>query len=511
MTSARGICSVKKRLTIAILGVSLLSGHAAATAARPAYHFTPPSGWINDPNGLVEQHGLYHLFYQYYNGGWALADGQFKDPTRWGPMHWGHATSRDLVHWHVQPVALSPDKRIGNTGVEGMIFSGSAVLDTENTSGFGTKQHPPMVAMYTLADTFGAANGQRQAIAYSLDNGTTWKKYAGNPVLPYNKKDTFRDPQLFWFGDGRKWGMVISCGDRVCFYRSPDLKQWSKVGEFGSAESGAGVPWECPDLFPLQVTRNGKVETKWVLVVSVQHGAPSGSFGTRYFVGDFDGNTFINTADPADYKWLDYGSDDYAARTWRTAPSDSQHRTMIGWMANWTYAHTLPTSGYRGSMTIPKDIALQYDASGYYLTQKPVANVLALLKGRTTNTRLDDAQPAKAISISLPALIRGDFHVSRNSGRFELAIFESQGQEFSIRYDARTAEVSVDRRSYAGYAFDSDKGPQIAHAVPINGHVRFQALMDVNSAEVFVNNGRQTFTNLLYAPASTSTATVAHH
>ncbi|WP_165848090.1 glycoside hydrolase family 32 protein [Paraburkholderia lacunae] len=502
---------MKKQIRIAVLAMCLLSGHAFATQERPHYHFTPSHGWMNDPNGLLQKDGIYHLFYQYYDGGWALADGQFKDPMVWGPMHWGHSTSRDLVHWKARPVALSPDKRIGNTAVEGMIFSGSAVFDSKNTSGFGTIQHPPMVAIYTLADTFGAGSGQRQAIAYSVDSGTVWKKYASNPVLPYNNSETFRDPQVFWFGGDSKWAMVISCGDRVCFYNSPDLKQWSKVGEFGTQESGIGAPWECPDLFPLRVTRSGKEEIKWVLVVSVQHGAPSGSFGTRYFVGDFDGKTFKNLASVTDFKWLDYGSDNYAARTWQTTTVDLKHRTMIGWMANWTYAKTLPASKYRGSMTIPRDITLQYDESGYYLTQRPISAAIAPLRKRTRELTLDDAHPVKAIQTSVPALVKADISLSPSSGRFELAVFEHEGQQFSIRYDARAAEVSVDRRSYAGYIFDSDKAPQTARASPVKHHLRLQVLLDVNSMEVFVNDGKQTFTNLLFAPATKPVTKVSVH
>lgn len=495
---------MKKLLAIPILWAILFSGVTCAGQSRPLYHFTPPTGWINDPNGLIQKDGVYHLFYQYYNGGWALADGQFKDSTEWGPMHWGHATSRDLVHWQVKPVALSPDKRIGRTAVEGMIFSGSAVLDKNNTSGFGTKQNPPIVAMYTLADTFGAGSGQRQAIAFSLDNGNTWKKYSGNPVLPYNKSNTFRDPQVFWFGGASKWAMVISCGDKVCFYNSPDLRQWSNVGEFGKDQSGIGAPWECPDMFPLEVTRDGKVEIKWVLIVSVQHGAPSGSFGTEYFVGDFDGQSFTDSATSSEVKWLDYGSDNYAARTWQTTKQNLKQRTMVGWMANWSYAKNLPTSKYRGSMTIPRDITLHYDSFGYYLTQEPVPAVIAALRSKAVEVRLDDGHRVKPIQTSSPALIKADVVLSRKSSRFELAVFQEQGEQFSVRYDARTSEVSVERRSYAGYTFDSDKKAQTARALPIKGHLKFQVLLDINSIEVFVNGGRETFTDLLYAPAAST-------
>lgn len=497
---------MKKLLTIALLGLSLFSSLTQAAQDRPDYHFTPPSGWINDPNGLIERGGVYHLFYQFYDGGWALQDGRFKNSTEWGPMHWGHATSTDLVHWHQMPIALYPDKKVGTSEVQGMIFSGSVVFDRDNTSGLGSRKRPPMVAVYTLADTFGPGSGQRQAIAYSVDNGTVWKKYAGNPVLPYNNTETFRDPQVFWFGGASKWAMVISCGDRVCFYNSPDLKHWTQVGDFGKSEVGVGVPWECPDLFPLQVTHDGKTETKWVLVVSVQHGAPTGSFGTRYFVGDFDGTTFKNSAPPSDAKWLDYGSDYYAARTWIPSRNNLGHRIVLGWMANWSYAKTLPATQYRGSMTVPRELSLQYDGSEYYLAQRPVPSVQRRLDPRRINVKIDDSHTSQSITTGTVAEINVDFKLTPGSDKFEIELFKTRQQQLSIAYDVAKSEISVDRRNYAGYRFKTDKSPQRAHVAPQNGHLTIQALLDRNSVELFVNDGRVTFTDLIY-PEGTLTQT----
>ncbi len=379
-----------------------------------------------------------------------------------------------------------------------MIFSGSAVVDRGNTSGFGSRAHPPMVAVYTLADTFGPGSGQRQAVAYSKDNGTTWTKYAGNPVLPYNNTETFRDPQVFWFGGKSKWAMVISCGDRVCFYNSPDLTHWTRVGEFGKAEVGIGVPWECPDLFPLQVTRNGKTEKKWVLVVSVQHGAPSGSFGNRYFVGDFDGATFTNSAPASDARWLDYGSDYYAARTWIPAQANLKQRISIGWMANWTYARTLPATTYRGSMTVPRELSLRYDGAGYYLAQRPAPGVLRTLSSRKASIKIDDAHRSKSITTSTVAELDVDFAVTNRSGRFEIDLFKTGTQYVSIAYDVPKAEISVDRRNYNGHRFETDSGQQTAHVTPRDGHLKAQVLLDRNSIELFVGDGKITVTDLIY-------------
>jgi fructan beta-fructosidase len=483
---------VKKLLIIASLWVSLFSGYAHASHDRPDYHFTPPSGWINDPNGLIEKNGIYHLFYQYYNGGWALADGQYKDPKVWGPMHWGHATSRDLVHWKVRPVALSPDKRIGNTAVEGMIFSGSVVLDSKNTSGLGTKQHPPMVAMYTLADTFGAGSGQRQAIAYSLDNGTIWKKYSGNPVLPYNNTETFRDPQVLWFGGESKWAMVISCGDRVCFYNSTDLKQWSKVGEFGKAEVGIGVPWECPDLFPLQVLRNGKVETKWVLMVSVQHGAPSGSFGNRYFVGDFDGKAFTSSAPASDVKWLDYGSDFYAAKTWAPERQSLQHRVLLAWMANWEYAKQMPASTYRGEMTIPRELSLHYDQTGYYLEQRPVRQALSGLAHDRIVVKTDTLHGTRTLKTKASQEIDMDIPAGKTDRMVTVNLFDTGARHITLTVDPSTSTIQVDRRGYDGYQFPIDKAPYKIPVVVDHERIHVLVLLDRDSLELFVDGGRET-------------------
>jgi len=489
---------VRKLLIIFVLGASLFSRYAVADQPRPSYHFTPSKGWINDPTGLIEKDGVYHLFYQYYRGGWALQDGRFKSPIEWGPMHWGHATSTDLVHWRQMPIALSPDKRIGNTEVQGMIFSGSIVFDRNNISGLGSKIQPPLVAIYTQADTFGLGSGQRQAIAYSLDNGTTWKKYAGNPVLPYDNTETFRDPQVFRFGGTNKWSMVISCGDRVCFYDSPDLKHWTQVGDFGKAEVGIGAPWECPDLFPLQVTRNGKTEVKWVLVVSVRRGAPTGSYGTRYFVGDFDGKTFKNAELPTDTKWLDYGSDYYAARTWVPSSTNLKNRVLLGWMANWSYASTLPATTYRGSMSAPREVSLRYDGDGYYLAQRPVPAVLKAVGPRKINVVIDENHKSQSIATGDVAEINIDFKVSPGKDKLEVELFKSGAQSFLISYDVAKAEISVDRRNYPGYRFQGDQNAQAKRALPQNGHLKIQVLLDRGSVEVFVNDGKITFTNLIY-------------
>lgn len=291
-------------------------------AYRPQYHFTPASGWMNDPNGMFYYEGEYHLFYQHY-----------PDSTVWGPMHWGHAVSKDLIHWEHLPIALNPDKN-------GYIFSGSAVVDWKNTSGLGTKESPPIVAIFTYHDPVGAEAGrndfQTQGISYSVDKGRTWKVYEQNPVLKNPGIADFRDPKVSWNDMSKQWVMALAVKDHIEFYGSPDLKQWTKLSEFGNTLGNHGGVWECPDLFPL---KDEAGNTKWVLFVSINPGGPQGGSATQYFIGDFDGRNFI----PQDSveRWIDYGADNYAGVTWSDIPEDDGRRLFIGWMSNWQYANVV--------------------------------------------------------------------------------------------------------------------------------------------------------------------------
>jgi fructan beta-fructosidase len=292
------------------------SGMAVYETYRPQYHFTPQTGWMNDPNGMVYYEGEYHLFYQHY-----------PDSTVWGPMHWGHAVSQDLIHWQHLPVALYPDKL-------GYIFSGSAVVDWNNTSGLGTAEAPPMVAIYTYHDPGGERQGridfQTQGIAYSVDKGRTWTKYEKNPVLPNPGIRDFRDPKVSWNEVSKQWVMTLAVKDHIEFYGSPDLKKWSKLSEFGNTIGAHGGVWECPDLFSL---KDGEGNSKWVLFVSINPGGPQGGSATQYFIGNFDGKNFMPQDTLA--RWIDYGADNYAGVTWSDIPASDGRRLFIGWMSNW--------------------------------------------------------------------------------------------------------------------------------------------------------------------------------
>ena len=307
-------------------------------------HFTPPNGWMNDPNGLVYADGVFHLCYQHHP-----AD------LLWGPMHWGHATSTDLFTWQHRPIVLRPDHL-------GTAFSGSAVVDHDGVAGFGAGA---LVAFYTH---FVEETPQSQGVAYSLDGGETWRAYDANPVLsaPPGLID-FRDPKVFRHADGH-WVMVLVGGDEVIFHRSEDLLHWTECGRFGRGHGAHGGVWETPDLFELEVEGTGA--SRWVLVVSVLGGGPAGGSGTQYFIGDFDGATFTAHDPPDVVRWVDHGADFYAPQSWSGVPEG--RRVWLAWMSNWDYARTTPASTWRGAMTLPRELRLCRDGESVVLAQSPV-------------------------------------------------------------------------------------------------------------------------------------------
>ena len=337
------------------------SSHNMKEMYRPQIHFSPQAHWMNDPNGMVYYKGVYHLFFQYY-----------PDSTVWGPMHWGHATSTDLIHWLEQPIALYPDSI-------GLIFSGSVVVDKNNTSGFGKKGQVPLVAIFTHHNMGGEKqmrnDFQNQSIAYSLDEGKTWIKYTGNPVLKNPGIRDFRDPKVMWYEPQKKWVMTLATKDRVTFYSSPNLKDWTKETEFGETLGAHGGVWECPDLFSLNDDYGKKV---WVLTVSINPGGPNKGSATQYFLGDFDGNKFtpISTAT----RWIDYGTDDYAGVTWSNT---GNRKIFLGWMSNWQYATVVPTIKWRSATTFPRDLKLKYVGKEMFLASLPISE-LSILQSKLT-------------------------------------------------------------------------------------------------------------------------------
>jgi fructan beta-fructosidase len=454
---------------------------------RPQFHFSPEKGWMNDPNGLVYYAGEYHLFYQYY-----------PDSTVWGPMHWGHAVSTDLLRWEHLPIALYPDSI-------GCIFSGSVVVDEKNTSGFAPAGHSekPLVAIFTYHnlewERAGRLDRESQGIAYSLDRGRTWTKYAGNPVLK-NKGDVdFRDPKVFWHEATQRWVMPLAVGQHLEIFTSPDLKNWQKVSDFGEKEGAHGGVWECPDLFPLKTTAGAE---RWVLIQNIGRGAVAGGSGTQYFIGEFDGTTFKNDNPPDKILWLDYGADNYAGVTWFGAPDD--RRIFIGWMSNWDdYAQTVPTGRWRSAMTVPRELSLDSTAEGFRLLQMPVRGLEQLREGHFpieaglldvySHAAFEEGKPDPKHDLDLTIdLAQSDATALGFSLRNKI------GEEVVVGYDRARQEFFIDRRR-SGKS-DFSKKFAARHVAPYRAGdtLCIRALCDASSVEVFVDDGRLAMTDLFF-------------
>ncbi|MEJ1237187.1 glycoside hydrolase family 32 protein [Chryseolinea sp. T2] len=449
---------------------------------RPQIHFTPASGWMNDPNGMFFLDGEYHLFYQH-----------FPDTTVWGPMHWGHAVSKDLVHWERLPIALYPDSL-------GYIFSGSAVVDTNNTSGFGTKDNPPVVAIFTYHDAKAEREGkndfQTQGIAYSTDKGRTWKKYDNNPVLKNPNIRDFRDPKVSWIDEAKQWVMTLAVKDHIEFYGSPDLKKWSKLSEFGKTDGDHGGVWECPDLFKL---RDETGNTKYVLFVSINPGAPNGGSGTQYFIGGFDGKRFISDTPGKNSGWIDYGPDDYAGVTFANVPATDGRRIFIGWMSNWIYAERVPTTAWRSATTIPRTLSLHKTQNGYVVNSLPVNELDELVSESKTLNAASDIDTLNLVtkedSLSIPLVI--DASVKKSD--FVLELRNDRGQKVLVGFDPVANEFYIDRGTGMPSTFHKDflnriRAPRIAN----DDTISFRAVVDVASVELFFDKGSATLTAITF-------------
>ena len=460
---------------------------------RPQFHFSPDSMWMNDPNGMVYYDGEYHLFYQFY-----------PDSNVWGPMHWGHTVSTDLVHWTHLPIALYPDSL-------GYIFSGSAVMDWENTSGLGKPGVPAMVAIFTHHDTTGEFSGasdyQCQSIAYSLDSGRTWTKYAGNPVISNPGIRDFRDPKVFWYEPSEHWVMILAVADRVQLYTSSDLIVWELASEFG-AELGAtphGGVWECPDLFELTV--EGEKETRWVMLVSLGSGGPNGGSATQYFVGSFDGERFVMDDDfekqieNVEATWIDFGKDNYAGVTWSDLPPDDGRRIFIGWMSNWQYAREVPTERWRSAMTLPRSLHLANVDGEYFLKSQPVTELQALRQREIalkTGPLLSGPYLLEAAQVELKL----SFAWKERATPFGIRFFNTQGDELVLSYDPTKGELLVDRRKSGLTDFNPEFSSQVHSApylFPRGGRQDWHLFLDESSVEWFIDDGKRALTELYFA------------
>ncbi|MBR1548159.1 MAG: DUF4980 domain-containing protein, partial [Prevotella sp.] len=415
---------------------------------RPQYHHTPQYGWMNDPNGMFYKDGVWHLYYQWNPYG-----------SQWENMTWGHSTSTDLVHWEAQPTAIEAD------GL-GSIFSGSCVVDKDNTAGFG---HGAIVAFYTSA---GAS--QTQSMAYSTDGGRTFKKYSGNPVLTANAPD-FRDPHLFWHADTKRWIMLLAVGQEMQIFSSANLRQWRYESSFGREYGNHGGVWECPDLFKLK-SADGQTE-KWVLLCNINPGGPFGGSATQYFVGQFDGRKFTCESAPATTKWMDYGKDHYATVTFDNAPDG--RRVAIAWMSNWQYANDVPTKQYRSANSVARDLGLFTDGSETYCSVVPSPEMLAV-RGKAIK------QPADVCEI-----------VVTLKGTTDITLANAKGEEVVMRYDAKQQEFSMDRTKSGEVAFS--EAFACTTVAPTHGQLKqLRIFVDRSSIEVFDADGRMAMTNLVF-------------
>ena len=467
-----------KGLTLVACAAALTCGrrtHSTGTyqePLRPQFHFTPASNFMNDPNGLVYYKGEYHLFYQHNPFG-----------QTWGHMSWGHAVSRDLLHWEHLPVALREEGGV-------MIFSGSAVVDRENSSGFcqaDGADRSCLVAIYT-----GHGLGkQTQNLAYSNDRGRTWTKYAGNPVIDLGLKD-FRDPKVFWHEPTRRWVMVTVLADqhKVRFFGSADLKRWERLSDFGPAGATGGV-WECPDLFALPVDGD-PARTKWVLDVDINPGGIAGGSGGQYFIGRFDGTTFVNDNPPGHTMWVDYGKDFYATISFADLPESDGRRIWMAWISNWLYANQEPTVIWRGAQSVPRALSLRQLPDGIRLVQAPVAELTTL---RTT------AAPAVvADRVELPGSAEIEIEITRGNWREAgIRLANAAGEEVVFGVTSKPLEVFVDRRRSRRRSFHKDYPGR--HAGPVrwrDDKITLRVFFDRSVVEIFANDGETVLTERVY-------------
>lgn len=478
---------------------------------RPSYHFTPLYGWMNDPNGMVYKDGEYHLYFQYNPYG-----------SKWGNMHWGHAVSRDLIHWeHLDP-AIARDP-------VGHIFSGSSVVDKKNTAGFGKDA---IIAIYTNNSV---NHDEVQCVAYSNDNGRTFAKYEGNPVLtPFDGLKDFRDPKVFWYEKNKSWYMIVSADKETRFYRSKNLKQWTYVSAFGKGMGQQPCQYECPDFFQLPVNGNKK-NMKWVMTMNINPGCIFGGSATEYFVGDFDGKQFT-CPDANEVKWLDYGKDHYATVTF----SNTADRVLaITWMSNWEYANITPFKQNRGANGLPRELKLYEKDGKYYVSEDVAPEVKALRKA--THDMADATIDGQKVLNGAAAGMEGAFEVEADitpdaNGIAGIEISNNKNERTLIYFDMKKGKVVMDRTESGltdfgkqsvphdiEQAWDKQRAAEGKQPARIENAINYKndfalatwgplslcdgktyhvdIFVDKSSVELFVDGGRIAMTNLVFPVA----------
>ncbi|WP_208585678.1 glycoside hydrolase family 32 protein [Gracilibacillus suaedae] len=444
---------------------------------RPHLHFSPQKNWMNDPNGLVYFKEEYHLFFQYN-----------PNDSKWGPMHWGHAVSKDLIAWKELPIALYPDEY-------GTIFSGSAVVDWHNTTGFFPDE-PGLVAIFTHHLENGADKPpkQSQSLAYSYDNGRTWIKYRNNPVLEHESKIDFRDPKVFWYHPSNKWIMMLATGQTISIYSSPNLIKWYFESEFGDNMGSHDGVWECPDLFELQV--ENREESKWVLFVSIGDN-PNSDKGSRtqYFVGSFNGSVF--KAEQEKTNWLDYGKDNYAGVSFSDIPEEDGRRIYLGWMSNWRYANDVPTYGWRSQMTLPRELGLRKLKDSYSIVQKPVQELDYYFTSKEVihnkwigkELQFDFEEPYGMITLNIESM---------DATKYRVDIHHTKSNVTSVIIDAQKQLLILDRHNSGVTSFSDNFSIQQEIKLPDTQKIELSIVIDSSSIEIFGNRGVFAITSLVY-------------
>ena len=416
---------------------------------RPVYHHTPAYGWMNDPNGMFYKDGVWNLYFQHNPYG-----------SQWENMTWGHSTSTDLVHWKFQGDPVQPDAL-------GTVFSGSAVVDKENTSGFGKGA---VIALYTSA-----GESQTQSMVYSTDNGKTFTEYEGNPVITSNVPD-FRDPHMFWNEDIKKWNMILAAGQHMEIYSSDNLKDWKLESSFGEMYGNHGGVWECPDLMKMKV--RGTDKEKWMLICNINPGGPFGGSATQYFIGDFDGHKFTCESKPEVTKWMDYGKDHYATVTFDNAPAG--RRVAIAWMSNWQYANQVPTLQYRSGNSIPRDLGLFEYKGETYCSVVPSPEITAARSKKAT----------KSLSESCEMVVN-------LKGNATITLSNDKGEKVVMYYDAKAETFSMDRTKSGKVDFSNDFAATTK--APTYGKIsQLRIFIDKSSIEVLDAEGKMAMTNLVF-------------
>lgn len=441
---------------------------------RPVYHHTPVYGWMNDPNGMFYKDGVYHLYFQYNPYG-----------SMWANMTWGHSTSTDLTHWTYEGTAIVPD-------AWGAIFSGSCVVDKDNTAGFGKGA---VVAFYTSAKSTPWGDVQSQSMAYSLDNGKTFIKYEHNPILTSTERD-FRDPKVFWYAPGKHWVMMLAVGQEMQIYSSGNLKEWKKESSFGAMQGAHGGVWECPDL--VEVAVEGSKEKKWVLICNLNPGGPFGGSAAQYFVGSFDGKKFVNES-PTQTKWLDWGKDNYATVTWSNAPAG--RCIALGWMSNWQYANNVPTTQYRSANTLARDLTLYRVGGELYLKSKPSPEIK---KARAEEKKIPTFEVKGNYEVaSLLADNKGAYEIemtieNKGTSKIDFSLMNEKGEKVAMYYDVVRKQFVMDRSASGIVGFSRDFPAVTVAPVRNTDQIHLRLFIDRSSVEVFGEDGEYVMTNLVF-------------